>query len=155
MNYEWNRLRRVARRRRLFVDCFKFKGYICYEHTLITINNMTRPKKDRVIKCSPAAYYFKPRGIPMSELEEVILEPDELEALRLADYLDMPQEEAARQMNISRATFGRIAAKARKKVAGSILNGNAIRISENMSSELKDKYKPKCFTKDISENKQS
>jgi predicted DNA-binding protein (UPF0251 family) len=112
---------------------------------------MTRPKKDRIIRCSPAAYYFKPRGIPMSELEEVVLEPDELEAIRLADYLDKSQEEAALQMNISRATFGRIVAKARKKLAGSILNGNAIRISEEMSQELKEKYMPKCSDKEIRE----
>lgn len=80
----------------------------------------------------------------MSELEEIILEPDELEAIRLADYLDHSHEFAAIQMNISRATFGRIVAKARKKLAQSILNGNAIRISEEMSAELKNKYKPKC-----------
>ena len=105
---------------------------------------MARPKKNRTIQCNPAAYYFKPRGIPMSELEEVVLEPDELEAIRLADFLDMSQEEAASEMNISRATFGRIVAKARKKIADCILNGKAVRVSEEMFEQLKDKYNPRC-----------
>lgn len=111
---------------------------------MLIIIKMARPKKNRTIHCSPAAYYFKPRGIPMYELEEVVLEPDELEAVRLADFLDMSQEEAAKEMNISRATFGRITAKARKKIADSIINGKAIRVSEEMFEQLKDKYKPRC-----------
>ncbi|MCU7496244.1 MAG: DUF134 domain-containing protein [Ignavibacteria bacterium] len=109
---------------------------------------MTRPKKGRTISCSPAAYYFKPRGIPMSELEEVVLETDEFEAVRLADLLGMKQEEAALSMNISRATFGRIVSKARKKLAESIINGKAIRISEEMSEELKGRFKPRCSEKE-------
>jgi predicted DNA-binding protein (UPF0251 family) len=40
-------------------------------------------------------------------------------------------EKAAKEMRISRATFGRIVEIARKKVADGILNGKAIRISEN------------------------
>ena len=47
---------------------------------MLIILNMARPKKYRKIKCNPAVLYFKPRGIPMSVLDEVILEPDELEA---------------------------------------------------------------------------
>lgn len=66
----------------------------------------------------------------MSSLDEVILDHDELEALRLADILNYSQEDAAENMKISRATFGRIVASARQKVAGSILNGKAIRINE-------------------------
>ncbi|HEX2868997.1 MAG TPA: DUF134 domain-containing protein [Ignavibacteriales bacterium] len=111
---------------------------------LITNFIMTRPKKDRIVSCSPAAYYFKPRGIPMMELEEVVLEADELEAIRLADLLDLSQEEAALRMNISRATFGRIVAKARKKLAESIIHGKAIRVSEEMTEQLKSKFSPGC-----------
>ncbi len=53
---------------------------------------------------------------------------DELEALRLADVEGLYQEEAARQMNISRATFGRIVEAAHRKVADAILHGKALRI---------------------------
>lgn len=93
---------------------------------------MPRPRKHRRVCCSPAAYYFKPRGIPMKELEEITLDHDELESLRLADFLAYSHEEAASEMKISRATFGRILEIARKKVTDGILNGKAIRINENI-----------------------
>ena len=91
---------------------------------------MPRPKKHRRICCSPTAYYFKPRGIPVYELEEVLLDNDELESLRLADLMKYSQENAAKEMKISRATFGRIVENARKKVADAILNGKAVKINE-------------------------
>lgn len=91
---------------------------------------MPRPKKQRRICCSPTAYYFKPRGIPVYELEEVLLDNDELESLRLADLMKYSQENAAKEMKISRATFGRIVENARKKVADAILNGKAVKINE-------------------------
>lgn len=91
---------------------------------------MPRPKKQRRICCNPTAYYFKPRGIPVYELEEVLLNHDELESLRLADLLNYSQENAAKEMKISRATFGRIVESARKKIADAILNGKAVRINE-------------------------
>ncbi len=65
----------------------------------------------------------------MFELEEVILEHDELESLRLADLLSYSQEKAAGEMKVSRATFGRIVESARKKLADAILNGKAIKIN--------------------------
>ena len=91
---------------------------------------MSRPRKHRRICCNPSAYYYKPRGIPVRELEEIILDHDELESLRLADFLAYSHERAASEMKISRATFGRIVEVARKKVADGILNGKAIRINE-------------------------
>ncbi len=101
---------------------------------------MARPKKHRSIGCSPSSYYFKPAGVPLGHLEEVTLEADELEAIRLGDLLNMSQEDAAEKMNISRATFGRIVNKAREKIADSILNGKAIKISEEISDELKERF---------------
>jgi predicted DNA-binding protein (UPF0251 family) len=53
---------------------------------------------------------------------------DELEAIRLADYEGRYHEEAAKNMAVSRATFGRILSKARKKVAEAIVDGKALRI---------------------------
>ncbi len=66
----------------------------------------------------------------MFDLEDVILEQDELESLRLADLLSYSQESAAAEMNVSRATFGRIVESARKKVADAILNGKAVKINK-------------------------
>jgi predicted DNA-binding protein (UPF0251 family)/predicted Fe-Mo cluster-binding NifX family protein len=58
----------------------------------------------------------------------VALEPDEIEALRLADLESLYQEQAARMMGISRQTFGRILERAHKKVADALLNGKALKI---------------------------
>jgi len=96
---------------------------------------MSRPKKCRCIQCQPNANYFKPRGIPLTSLEEISLNLDELEALRLADYESLYHEEAAKQMNISRATFGRILDQARHKVAEAILGGKALKIEAPNPSE--------------------
>ena len=89
---------------------------------------MPRPKKCRCINCTPNTSYFKPKGIPIFELEEVSLSLDELEAIRLADYEGRYHEEAAKNMAVSRATFGRILSKARNKVAEVIVDGKALRI---------------------------
>lgn len=93
---------------------------------------MARPKLKRTIRCNPSAYYFKPRGIPMSELEEIILEDDEIESIRLADLQGLFHEDAALKMKVSRATFGRVLHSARNKIADSILNGKAIKLSESL-----------------------
>lgn len=90
---------------------------------------MTRPKKERCIACAPDATFFKPRGIPMADLEEVFLEADEIEAMRLADLENMYHEEAARLMKISRSTFGRILASAHRKVADALLHGKALKLN--------------------------
>ena len=84
---------------------------------------MPRPKKNRCVSCKPDATYFKPRGIPLMALEELSITMDELEAIRLADYDRLYHQEAARQMEISRQTFGRILNEAHKKVAESLLKG--------------------------------
>jgi len=64
----------------------------------------------------------------MSQLAEVVLTIDELEALRLADLEGMYQEDAAAKMKVSRQTFGRIITAARKKVAEVLVQGKALRI---------------------------
>lgn len=96
---------------------------------------MSRPKKCRCIQCQPNANYFKPRGIPLTSLEEISLNLDELEALRLADYEGLYHEEAAKQMNISRATFGRILDQARHKVIDAILGGKALKIESHSENK--------------------
>lgn len=100
---------------------------------------MPRPEKRRKTRCNPAAYYFKPTGIPIDQLEEIALSIDELESIRLADLNGFFQEDAAAKMDISRATFGRIIMRAHKKIAEAIINGKAIRISENLSKPIVEK----------------
>lgn len=89
---------------------------------------MPRPSKCRHVSILPYITYFKPRGIPLFRLQENRLTIDELEAIRLADLETLSQEEAALQMNVSRATFGRILEKAHKIIADALINGKAILI---------------------------
>ena len=96
---------------------------------------MPRPKKYRCIKCKPDANYFKPRGIPLVDLEEISLSPDEIEAISLADYEELYHEEAAMKMKISRQTFGRILNAAHKKVAECLLKGKALKIETQKKEE--------------------
>ena len=90
---------------------------------------MSRPYCRKTIHSLSPHEVFKPNRIPLCKLEEVILSLDELEALRLADLEGLYQDAAARAMGISRQTFGRIIASARKKTANALLNGKALRIT--------------------------
>ncbi|HUW71975.1 MAG TPA: DUF134 domain-containing protein [Candidatus Humimicrobiaceae bacterium] len=89
---------------------------------------MVRPLKPRKVLFDPNVIYFKPRAVPLSMLEEVDLGIDELEALRLCDYKNLEQTEAAKKMKISQSTFQRILTSAHKKVAESLIEGKAIKI---------------------------
>ena len=77
----------------------------------------------------PEVTYFKPSGIPVSELSEIILTVEELESIRLRDLEGMEQEECAEKMAVSRPTFHRVLAAARQKVAFALVNGAALRIT--------------------------
>lgn len=89
---------------------------------------MARPKRCRRIGSTPGSSYFKPRGIPLSALEEVVLSFDEFEAVRLADLEGLYQDQAAEKMGISRQTFGRIIESAHQKVAEALVRGKALKI---------------------------
>ena len=89
---------------------------------------MPRPRKPRIVREDMPARYFKPRGIPLSELDEVVLTLDGLEALRLADAEGLEHAAAAGLMGVSRPTFSRLIAEARTAVATALARGWAIRI---------------------------
>ena len=89
---------------------------------------MSRPFKCRRVASMPGVTYFKPAGIPLRSLEEIRLSVEEAEALRLKDLEGLEQEQGAEKMNVSRPTFQRVLASARKKMADALLNGKAIRI---------------------------
>jgi len=90
---------------------------------------MPRPKRCRRVCCDPDHRFFKPQGVPVSELEWIDLGLDELEALRLSDLEGLSQSSAAAEMDVSQPTFNRILASARHKTAKALAEGGAIRIS--------------------------
>ena len=89
---------------------------------------MPRPRSRRRICSSPNATFYKPQGVPLSQLEVVELTIEEWEALRLKDVENIDQNAAAENMNTSQSTFQRILSSARKKMAVAITSGKAIRI---------------------------
>lgn len=89
---------------------------------------MPRPPKCRRVGALPGTTYFKPAGIPLRLLEENRLNVEEIESIRLHDLEHLEQAEGAVRMNISRPTFQRLLASARRKIADSLLSGKALRI---------------------------
>ena len=113
----------------------------CYQQPA-NITGMPNRRRFRHIKMPPSMEGYKPFGIPMRELESVDLLFEEYEALRLADYEDLTQEEAAKKMNISRPTFTRLYDKARKNIAKAFVEGKAIIIRGG--TYVTDNYWYKC-----------
>ena len=69
---------------------------------------------------------FKPCGIQGKYLEKIMLDTDEMEAIRLSDYEGLYHQECADKMGISRTTFSRVIQQAHKKVSDALLHGKAI-----------------------------
>jgi predicted DNA-binding protein (UPF0251 family) len=89
---------------------------------------MPRPENNRIVHEPPIFTEFKPAGIPLTNLKQVLLSLDEFEAMRLADFMGMSHEEAADEMGVSRSTFSRLIEKSRKKIAEFIFRGRLLTI---------------------------
>jgi predicted DNA-binding protein (UPF0251 family)/predicted Fe-Mo cluster-binding NifX family protein len=81
-----------------------------------------------MVDAAPGVRLFKPQGIPARQLAEVYLSFEGYEALRLADLEGLRHDEAAERMKVSRQTFGRILAEARKAITETIVKGLVLRI---------------------------
>ncbi len=90
-----------------------------------------RPRKPRHICFRPEVRFFKPRGIPLKQLEIVKLTDEELESLRLKNTKNLSQNKAAEEMKISQSTYQRILAGAYRKISDAVVNGKAIKIVDN------------------------
>ena len=89
---------------------------------------MGRQPMWRRVQFLPQVTYFKPAGVPLTNLQEVRLSIEEAEAIRLKDIEGLEQDGCAQRMRVSRTTFARILLLARQKIADALLNGKAIRI---------------------------
>ena len=91
-----------------------------------------RKKKHRNCVCplrEKLGLVFKPAGTPLMDLEVIILEHDELEALFLCDGEDLSQERAGEKMGVSRGTVQRLLTQGRKKVIGALVGQKALAIA--------------------------
>jgi len=95
-------------------------------------------RRARWIGFNPSHTCFKPCGVRGRGLDTVELRADEFEALRLMDYEGLYQEECAQRMGISRPTFSRMVAEARRKVADVLLHGKRLLIATEPSAALRD-----------------
>ena len=98
---------------------------------------MSRPNKRRYVSPAPKAQEFRPVGVAPGELRHLVLPLDGLEALRLTDLVGLEQVEAALHMGVSRQTFGRILAAARRVASQALVGGLALRIEASASVEIR------------------
>lgn len=76
----------------------------------------------------PMAKGFRPIGMLGRSSREIVLLLEEYESLKLSDYEGLTHVQAAKQMEVSRPTFTRIYARARKKVAQAFVENKVILI---------------------------
>ncbi len=96
-----------------------------------------RKKRIRHIEKDHTKVCFKPCGVRGVSLEQMVLDEDEMEAIRLSDFEALYQQECADKMGISRTTFSRLIQSAHKKIADALLHSKAIVITENQTSKEK------------------
>lgn len=87
---------------------------------------MARPCKKRWVCGEPRCRRFGPSDV--LNIEEVVLNLDEYECIRLIDYEGLEQEQCAAQMGVARTTVQAIYKSAREKLADSIVNAKHLRI---------------------------
>ena len=86
-----------------------------------------RPIKTRLVRKELRTKQFSPRG-HIGRPGYKVLKFEEIESIRLADYMGLNQREAARFMGISQQTFSRILRKCRKTLAEALVNGEIIKV---------------------------
>lgn len=89
---------------------------------------MSRPRRSRNIFRPPLVGGYLPYGSSMGAQESISLLFEEFEAIRLADYEKLSQQDAAFRMGISRPTFSRVYDMARQKLAKAVVEGLPFKI---------------------------
>jgi predicted DNA-binding protein (UPF0251 family) len=69
---------------------------------------------------------------PMTTANSILIEPAELEALRLVDLEGLSQEQAGTKMGVSRGTIWRLVKSARSKVAQALTEGRPLTVGNNI-----------------------
>jgi predicted DNA-binding protein (UPF0251 family) len=87
-----------------------------------------RKRVTRHIEKDHSRVCFKPCGVRGASLEKMILDLDEMEAIRLSDFEGLYQQECADRRGLSRTTFSRLIESAHKKISDALLHNKAISI---------------------------
>lgn len=89
-----------------------------------------RKKRNRCINWKPDILMFKPAWIKRCNLEEIIIELDEFESLKLSEIENLNMIQGAEKMWISAATFNRILKSAHSKIANAIIYWKIIKLKD-------------------------
>jgi len=69
---------------------------------------------------------------PPTRTAPIIIEPAELEALRLVDLEGHSQEQAGTKMGVSRGTIWRLVKSGRRKIVQAIIEGRPLTVANNI-----------------------
>ncbi len=97
-----------------------------------------RKKKQRNCTCplrEKLGYVYKPAGTPLSAMEIIILQDDELEALYLCDSKELNQERAGEMMGVSRGTVQRLLSQGRRKVVEALVGQKALAMGGGLAGD--------------------
>jgi predicted DNA-binding protein (UPF0251 family) len=86
-----------------------------------------RPIKLRTIRNEPGIRQFSPRG-RRGRPGYRELKFEELEAIRLSDFMGLNQHDAAAFMKVSQQTFSRVLRSGRKSLAEALVKGEIIKV---------------------------
>ena len=92
-----------------------------------------RLPKPITIPNPPPINTFSP--IPQANPTPILIEPAEIEALRLVDLEELSQEDAGVRMGVSRGTVWRLLQSARKKTTQALTEGRPLQITTGQSTE--------------------
>ncbi len=94
-----------------------------------------RPKLKRFIQMEPKYSVYAPKGAGKTK-EEVLMDLDEVETLRLVFGEGLDQDGAAKKLGVSRQTVGRTVDIAGKKLADFLVNGKVLKIKTDGNYEF-------------------
>ncbi|MEG2189188.1 MAG: DUF134 domain-containing protein [Christensenella sp.] len=103
---------------------------------------MPRPTKCRRVCGLPREAAFSSVGC--EHTHAITMSVEEYETIRLIDLESLTQEECALRMSVARPTVQRIYADARKKLAGFLIHGGALKIAGGDYKVCDKSGKPCC-----------
>lgn len=92
---------------------------------------LPRCKKQRCCRLFGNEIIYKPVAVPCKELQEIVIDLDEFEAMRLCDLEELDQTAAGVRMGVSRGTIQRLLTSGRKKLIEALMNSTVIRIQNS------------------------
>ncbi len=107
---------------------------------------MGRLAKARHVCCLPKYARFEPQ--PDEAKAPVRMEVEDFECIRLIDYLGMTQEECAVQMGVARTTVQAIYTRARRRLAGALVEGRPLTITGGnfkVCTQTQAAYRQFCY----------